>query len=676
MNILVLDDREDGRYFLTVLFQGQGHEVVAVGNGVEALDRLRAGTFDLIVSDILMPVMDGFQFCQKVRADAALRGIPFVFFTATYTGPQDEEFALKIGADRFIRKPCEPAEFLGIIREVMECRASRPAQPAPPPLGPEDALRLYSERLVRKLEQKMLEAERVARALDEERKKFQNLVEDLPVGITLMDEDGRFLFLNPRFTSLFGYALHDLPNLQVVCDKALSDPESMAWVKRTVDQASGDPQNGNQAATPTIKVRCQDGTEKLVRIQAALLAGGNLVLTWEDVSERVRLEAKLRLAQRTEAVATLAGGIAHDFNNLLTAILGYAELAAAEHSPACPATQSLDGIRIAAHRARHLVGQILAFSRQAEQERIPLAMHQVVKEVLGLLRSTLPPSIEIREHLEPDGVVLADPTQMHQVVMNLCTNAFHAMRPKGGILEVSLKPETIAPAAAERIPGLAPGRYLHLSVRDTGCGMTPEVMARMFDPFFTTKPAGEGTGLGLSVSHGIVKSHHGAIDVSSSPGVGSTFHVYLPTVEMPAEAKPPSDRGELPKGHERILFVDDEAALIQVGKKILSLLGYLVVTRTDPREARDLFQQDPKAFDLVITDLTMPHLTGLELATELRRSRPDVPIILCSGTEIPSDVASGQSLPCLDVLQKPYSRRDLALVVRQALDRSPGGCAG
>ncbi|MFZ2957251.1 MAG: response regulator [Candidatus Ozemobacteraceae bacterium] len=635
MNILVLDDREDGRYFLTALLNGNGHQVESVSNGADALEILRKRHFDLIISDILMPVMDGFQFCQKVTSLEALKDIPFIFYTATYTGPQDEEFALKVGADRFIRKPCDPAELMKAIREITAPAEHAKHRAAPPSLPSEEVLRLYSERLVRKLEQKMLETEQNARELDEEKRKFQGLVEELPLGIALMDQENRFIYLNPRFSELFGYALADLASMKDWLEKAFYDSRTRQGLEMTCQRARGfrDARKNEHPAPLNVQVRCRNGMGKQARIGAALLAGGNLMVTCEDVSEQVRLETKLRQAQKMESLATLAGGIAHDFNNILTAIIGFAELSELKHTSEGLEARSIEGILAAAQRAKCLVGQILAFSRQSEQERIPLALHLVAQEVLSFLRSTLPTNIEIREHLDRDAVVCADPTQMHQMLMNLCINAFHAMREKGGILELGMKTEQLSSEEAELIPGLVPGNFLHITIADTGCGMTSEVMLRIFDPYFSTKPEGEGTGLGLSVTHGIVKSHHGAIDVTSSPGVGSTFNVYLPVVEKLSEGQARAENEPISSGQERILFIDDEPVLATIGRKMLQILGYQAMSRSNPLEARDLFQRDPEAFDLVITDLTMPGMTGLELAVELRNMRPDIRLILCSGND-------------------------------------------
>jgi CheY-like chemotaxis protein len=299
-----------------------------------------------------------------------------------------------------------------------------------------------------------------------------------------------------------------------------------------------------------------------------------------------------------------------------------------------------------------------------------LAPHLIVKEVLSLLRSTLPTTIEIREDAAPAGLVLGDPTQIHQVIMNLCTNAYHAMRENGGVLEVNLKTIAVDSNMESVQPDLPAGNYVRLMVSDTGRGMSPEVMSRIFDPYFTTKAEGEGTGLGLAVVHGIVKSHQGTINVYSESGKGTVFRVYLPQI-----GRAPDEHGELreaalPVGNERVLFVDDEPILANLGRMMLQTLGYVVVTQTSGVEALELFRDNPGSFDLVITDMTMPRMTGAELARELMRIRANIPIILCTGFSYSMSEEIARAIGIREYAMKPLIRQDLARVVRKALDES------
>jgi PAS domain S-box-containing protein len=381
--------------------------------------------------------------------------------------------------------------------------------------------------------------------------------------------------------------------------------------------------------------------------------------------DRAKLEAQLRQAHKMEAIGTLAGGIAHDFNNILGIIMGYAELALLKISGDDPLTENLQQVIRASHRAKDLVKQILTFSRQSEYTPQPLQPALIIKEVLKMLRASLPSAIEIRSNLTSNSLVEADPTQIHQVIMNLCTNAGHAMRENGGILEVSLRDVEFRDSSHH--PDLFPGSYVQLSISDTGHGMTPEVRERIFEPFFTTKGIGEGTGLGLSVVHGIIKSYQGAITVYSEPGQGTTFNIYLPRLE---DRISPETQAVIffPGGKERILFVDDEEALAELGRQALEHLGYAVVSRCSSVEALKAFAAQPEHFDLVITDQTMPQMTGTKLAQELLRLRPDLPIILCTGFSESISAERAKEIGIKDYIMKPLVISELAKTIRRVLD--------
>jgi len=380
-------------------------------------------------------------------------------------------------------------------------------------------------------------------------------------------------------------------------------------------------------------------------------------------------QRQLLQAQKMEAIGTLAGGIAHDFNNILTSILGYTEIALSDVPPESTARKDLCQVLEAAQRAKDLVAQILAFSRQTEGERKPIELAPIIKEAIKMLRAVLPTTTEIRYHIAPDlSVVNADPTQIHQVLMNLCTNAAQAM-PKGGLLEVALTNVELDEKLCAELEDLTPGSYVKLTVSDTGCGMDETTLERIFDPFFTTKAPGEGTGMGLSVVHGIVKSHGGDITVHSEPGVGTTFDVYLPAVESIGEIAPEvvePVRG----GNESILFVDDEPAVVDISKRTLERLGYHVTTRTSSIEALELFRVKRDDFDLVITDQTMPNMTGSDLATEILRIRSDIPIILCTGFSHAISPEKAAALGIREFVMKPIVGAQLGRTVRRVLDET------
>jgi CheY-like chemotaxis protein/two-component sensor histidine kinase len=370
-----------------------------------------------------------------------------------------------------------------------------------------------------------------------------------------------------------------------------------------------------------------------------------------------------------EAIGTLAGGIAHDFNNILAAMQGYLELSLDDLSDEPAVADHLEKMKSCVDRATKLVRQILTFSRknQQEKEKEPTRISTIVEEVHGMMRSSLPATIEFTKKIHSDSsVVLADSTQIHQVLVNLCTNASHAMREAGGQLDVALVDIDLESETRIGEELLGPGSYVKISVSDTGCGMNKEVLDRIFEPFFTTRKVNEGTGLGLSVVHGIIKSHGGAITVNSTPGKGTTFDIYLPRIEGD-QVQEPQDSEPAFKDDEAILLVDDEEVMVDVTKQILQRLGFEVVATTSSVDALKTFKADPKRFDLVITDQVMPNMTGTQLAERLVEIRPEIPIILCSGFPENVDPDHLESIGIKQFVLKPVTREQIAKIIRKAL---------
>ncbi|MBI5577952.1 MAG: response regulator [Deltaproteobacteria bacterium] len=383
---------------------------------------------------------------------------------------------------------------------------------------------------------------------------------------------------------------------------------------------------------------------------------------------REQLEAQLGQAQKMEAIGGLAGGIAHDFNNILSAIIGYTELAMLNEG-ASNSENELNQALIAANRAKDLVKQILAFSRQTDEDRMPVKVGLVVKEAVKFLRATIPATIEIKTCIdEKSGAVLANSIELHQIIMNLCTNAQHAIGGRAGLLEVEVHNTEIDLAQKNDLIDLEIGSYVRISVKDTGYGMAPDVIKRIFDPYFTTKEKGVGTGLGLAVVHGIVKKYGGAIKVESELGKGTAFQIYLPKADIMAPIKAEHPKSIL-GGSERILFVDDEKMLVAVGQQALQHLGYDVVSRTSPIEALELFKAKPDHFDLVITDQTMPGMTGEALARKLLRIRPTLPVIICTGYSQAIDQERAVKIGIKALVMKPILINEMAGAVRKALDK-------
>ena len=412
--------------------------------------------------------------------------------------------------------------------------------------------------------------------------------------------------------------------------------------------------------------RNRDQLELMVRERTAELQESYERLVHETM-EREHLEAQLRHGQKMEALGTLTGGIAHDFNNMLAAIMGFTELAADEVVKGSLQAHHLKMVMEASFRGRDLIRQMLVYARQTEQDKKPLRLSGIVAETVEFLRAYTPSTIKIKVAAESEsGPILGDPTQIQQVLMNLCTNAVHAMQEKGGVLDIEVSDCSVPRSYGSR--GMKPGPYVRLIVRDTGKGIPPDILDNIFDPFFTTKGPGEGTGLGLSVVQGIVKQCNGYITVASQPGKGSTFTVRFPRITE--KASPDAlDDDELPTGCERILFLDDDEALVEMGKETLTKLGYAVTSRMSSREALSLLKKDPSLFDLVITDQTMPDMTGIELAKEILTIRADMPIIMCTGFSHLVDADKAKAAGIRAFAMKPLTKREIARTIRNVLDK-------
>ncbi|HOV86155.1 MAG TPA: ATP-binding protein [Syntrophobacteraceae bacterium] len=507
--------------------------------------------------------------------------------------------------------------------------------------------------------------------LENEKEKYKYLFEAAPDGVEVLSSDGAVIDCNETQRVMTGY-LHE----EIVGRKAedFFSPTSKALFKTDPAGGRGD------CFEREVELVCKDGSVLPVWRKEKVILDGNRnfkgsVVYNHDLSairrtqqEKLNLEAQLRQAQKMEAIGTLAGGIAHDFNNILGAILGYTEMVLYKLSQEDPLRPDLLQVFQAGHRAKELVRQILTFSRQSEQNRNPLDIAPIVKETLKLLRASIPSTIEIRQEVgERIGRIMGDPTQVHQVVMNLCTNAAYAMREAGGLLEVGLERVAFPQRASVPHPRLEPGVYVRLTVRDSGVGMEPATVERIFEPYFTTKPKGEGTGLGLSVVHGIVRGYGGVVTVESEPEEGSTFRVYFPQIDGESEELQ-EVQPSIPGGSERVMFVDDERSLTILGKKMLGHLGYEVVALTSSVEALEYFRSHRDSVDLVITDLTMPHMTGDVLAREMMSIRPGIPIILCTGFSDSMSEDKARRMGLRDFITKPLIMKDLARTIRRALD--------
>ena len=503
--------------------------------------------------------------------------------------------------------------------------------------------------------------------LRESQEKFRSLVDQAAELLFLHDLKGNLVDVNRAAVDNTGYSKEELKKMTVFdIDPKARDRNDMQhyWEALKVE----DP-----PATFEVTHKRKDGSTYPAEVVASkiLLHNESYILGLaRDITERKELEKRLRQAQKMESIGTLAGGIAHDFNNLLFPIIGMSELLLEDLPKGSLVRENTEQILKAGKRGSDLVKQILAFSRQSEQKMIPTRIQQILKEVVKLSRSTIPSNIEIHQDIQPDcGMVMADPTQIHQVAMNIVTNAYHAVEDTGGRISITLKESVLKPEKSNHM-NLPPGHYAALSISDTGHGISSDVMDKIFEPYFTTKEQGKGTGLGLAVAYGIIREHKGTINVDSEIRKGTTFTVHLPLMEKSNSAKSIDTAQKWMSGDERILLVDDDESVVNLEKQMLERMGYQVTSRLHSIEALEAFKNSPYAFDLVLTDMSMPKMTGVQLTEALLSIRPDIPIIICTGFSEHLTKEKIASLGIKGFLMKPIVGQKMAQMVRDVLDQS------
>lgn len=677
--VLVVDDKEENLYYLEALLGGSGFRVERARHGAEALVRARRQAPDLIISDLLMPVMDGYTLLRHCKADAQLRRVPFIVYTATYTEPADERLALSLGADAFILKPAEPEVFLGRIREVQgRPRRFTPVPFSPPPAEEKELLKVYSEALIRKLEEKMLQLEATNRRLEEDIAQRQRAEEKLREQATLLnkaqdaiivrDLQHRIRYWNQGAERLYGWTEAEAIGQSIVAllygDSAAFESAAAAILEH--GEWIGQLQHRSRKGKNLVI----ESRWTLVRDQAGLPKSILSINT--DITARQQLEQQFLRAQRLESIGTLAGGIAHDLNNLLAPILMGVDLLR-ESNPDHQSLEVIENIGQSARRGADLVKQVLSFARGVEGARVTVPIMHLLREIEAIVVNTFPKNIHLQIECPDDlSPVVGDPTQLHQVLLNLCVNARDAM-PQGGRLRLAAHNVEVAAEDSALEPGVAAGKYVVLEVSDEGVGMSPTVLERVFEPFFTTKEVGKGTGLGLSTVLGIVRSHGGLLRVSSEEGQGTVFRVFLL-----AQAEPKARSGvanvakHLPPGQgEGILVVDDEGAILILARQTLQSFGYRVWTAAGGAQALDLHAEHRKEIGAVITDLMMPGMDGAALIAALRERDPDLVIIAASGRPREDTAPPDQSAQPDAFLPKPYSAQALLTTLRTVLDARP-----
>ena len=529
---------------------------------------------------------------------------------------------------------------------------------------------------VSKVARDITERKQAEHSLRESEEKFRQIAETIKEVFWITDPTMQQMsYISPAYEKIWGRTCESLYAAPSTWLEAVHPEDRERVIGRSATSlAKGEYHEVYRITRP-------DGSLRWIRDRAVPLrnAAGEIhrwIGTAEDVTETRKLEDAFRQSQKMESIGQLAGGIAHDFNNILAAIGGNVELAKMDAAGQPELLESLGNIAEASQRAGDLVRQILTFSRQNRPEREPVKLNQVVLEALKLLRSSVPATIRIQTELTDTPAVLANRTAIHQLIMNLGTNGWHAMRDQSGVLKVEMAVLEVDEDFVKTHPDLRPGRYVQLSVSDTGCGMDRATQEHIFEPFFTTKGVGQGTGLGLAVVHGIMKSHDGGISVYSQPGRGTKFHLYFPVIETEV-AEGQGEVVPIPRGHgEHILFVDDEAALVGAGKRMLERLGYRVTTKTSPGEALAAVREQPEAFDLIITDLTMPGMDGARLGDQLLRLRPNLPIIITTGYSGVMTAEKVRALGFRELLSKPSTARTLGETVHRVLQPAASSATG
>ena len=513
-------------------------------------------------------------------------------------------------------------------------------------------------------------------ALRNSEEKFKTLYEKAPLSYQSLDENGTIVEVNDTWLAVLGYERHQ------VIGQHFSRFLHSEWKAHFKEQFPRFKAMGEVLGAEFEMVK-KDGSRILVSFHGKIsrIAESNSIKThclFRDITtekrllrEKQQLEAHLRQVQKMEAIGNLAGGIAHDFNNILFPLIGYTEMIREDLAPDNPLQKNVDKVLTAAFRAKELVRQILTVSRQNDQELKVVSLQTIINEALHLLTPSIPKTIEIKTEINPDcGRVFGDPTQIHQVIMNLSTNAYHAMEETGGTLTIGLEQQTIdsdsTPGSRHHLP---PGTYGKLTVSDTGAGISADIMEKIFDPYYTTKGIGKGTGLGLSVVRGIVKGMQGDIRMESSPGKGTRVQVYLPTIDVSSEEPAIGTVDNHQSGSERILLVDDEKAVVDMVEVMLTRSGYRVSSFTNSPEALEAFQQNPDQFDLVVSDLTMPRMTGLLLSKKIKEIRPHIPVILCTGYSDPAQEIDLDHSEFAAVIEKPVIRDEFTQKIRTVLDR-------
>ena len=643
VKILVIDDESSIRDSFSYYLEDREFQVVTAENGRIGMELIETEKPDLVLSDLRMPEFDGFEILE--RCSDILPEMPIIVISGA-NRIDDAVDALRLGAWDYLVKPVKDLSILEhAVEKVLErARLLRENH-------------AHQEHLEIMVKDRTIELEEAFEALQVSEQKYRTLFEKTNDAVLIIHKKtGFFLAANDAAFELTGRSLSELKGLSI---------RDVAQVD--IDERLNRILQGNIVEElGQVKYVRPDGSRRIALVTLVPMDETAVIIIARDITHNLEIEEQLRQAQKMEAIGTLAGGIAHDFNNILSAILGYSELCLIGIDNDNPMKNKLEAISRSGERARELVAQILAFSRSDKQIVSAVRIDIIMKEALKILRPAIPSTINIDLKIMTKDHVHGDPTRLHQIIMNLCTNANQAMQETGGTLGLLLDRVDINGDEAIAL-NLPSGTFVKIVISDTGCGIPFEEISRIFEPYYTTKEKGKGTGMGLAVVHGIIKSHGGSVTVKSDIGQGTEFCVFLPvsteeTVEQEVVKTP------LPKGVECILVVDDEIDIVEIESEILKKLGYDVVSTTKPDEALLFFETDPDKFDLIITDMTMPKLTGIKLAEKFKAIKPGIKVIICSGY---NELITTQNCAEKGVdgyITKPVTMRELANTVRRMLD--------
>ncbi|AOP36265.1 hypothetical protein A0128_19760 [Leptospira tipperaryensis] len=665
-NILIVDDILSNLKLLRVYLEAEGYNVFQALDGAEGLRILDERKIDAIVSDILMPNMDGYEFCSKIRTHENYNSIVFIFYTATYTSASEEQFAMKLGADAFFRKPSDLSKLIRTIQSISQNFEER----SPPALtqSTESILREYSHSLVAKLEEQnaklteqndLLIHEVAERKKAEEESKrqstyFRLLFELSPIGIVMLDKDNLVLATNQMFLEIFQFSANELIGNNL--DDFIIPPNKITESETLLKAAA------LGVTDPTTIVR-KKKDESLVDIQLQMypfVMDGEVIAIcgiYLDQTKQRSLEKQLRQSQKLESLGTLASSIAHDFNNILSIIMGHANLMELRKSDESKLVNSINVIKNATDRGASIVKQLLTFARKADTSYKSILINDVVNEIGSFLHDTLPKTIILKISLTSNiPIISADASQVHQLLLNLCINARDSMTEQG-VLTISTQ-EVEKEIVEQKFPKASAKSYIRVRVSDTGTGMTEETMQKVFEPFFTTKESGKGTGLGLSVVYGIVKNHYGFIDIRSKVGIGTTFTIYFPVQEFRSIQKEDlkDQIGDFrTKRIGSILLVEDEEFIREFSEEFLSGFGYEVITAENGKDGLEKFEKHQNELSLVISDLDIPKISGKDLCLKILTLKPEMKILITSGyieKEVKKTLQNKQKGTIF--IQKPY----------------------